>query len=297
MNRLLKLNGFWLKIIAYFFMTIDHLGKILYVFAGKMPDSSLAFQLGDIFSKIGRITFPLIVFLIVEGVIHTKNFWKYLLRIGIIALAIMIFQILAFYLYDSSISSFSSPFIDLVFIALTIYFINRKDKLSWLAILPAAYIILCFVVDVYSRNNLNVTIHWLPFYLRCDYSLIGLLLGVGFYFAKKLSEKYIYVDDKTEDNSDSKMYQQTISNMLSMGVIVIVTLLVFFSGIIKNGNIAPLDIYQSSIQTWMITAFLPILFYNGKRGYNAKWFQYGSYLYFPVHIIILFGIFYLIFGL
>ena len=297
MNRLLKLNGFWLKIIAYFFMTIDHLGKILYVFAGKMPDSSLAFQLGDIFSKIGRITFPLIVFLIVEGVIHTKNFWKYLLRIGIIALAIMIFQILAFYLYDSSISSFSSPFIDLVFIALTIYFINRKDKLSWLAILPAAYIILCFVVDVYSRNNLNVTIHWLPFYLRCDYSLIGLLLGAGFYFAKKLSEKYIYVDDKSEDNSDSKMYQQTISNMLSMGVIVIVTLLVFFSGIIKNGNIAPLDIYQSSIQTWMITAFLPILFYNGKRGYNAKWFQYGSYLYFPVHIIILFGIFYLIFGL
>ena len=297
MNRLLKLNGFWLKIIAYFFMTIDHLGKILYVFAGKMPDPNLAFQLGDIFSKIGRITFPLIVFLIVEGVIHTKNFWKYLLRIGIIALAIMIFQILAFYLYDSSISSFSSPFIDLVFIALTIYFINRKDKLSWLAILPAAYIILCFVVDVYSRNNLNVTIHWLPFYLKCDYSLIGLLLGVGFYFAKKLSEKYIYVDDKSEDNSDSKMYQQTISNMLSIGVIVIVTLLVFFSGIIKNGNIAPLDIYQASIQTWMITAFLPILFYNGKRGYNAKWFQYGSYLYFPVHIIILFGIFYLIFGL
>ena len=297
MNKLLKLNGFWLKIIAYFFMTIDHLGKILYVFAGKMPDSNLAFQLGDIFSKIGRITFPLIVFLIVEGVIHTKNFWKYLLRIGIIALAIMIFQILAFYLYDSSISSFSSPFIDLVFIALTIYFINRKDKLSWLAILPAAYIILCFVVDVYSKNNLNVTIHWLPFYLRCDYSLIGLLLGVGFYFAKKLSEKYIYVDNNSEDNNDSKMYQQTISNMLSIGVIVIVTLLVFFSGIIKNGNVAPLDIYQSNIQTWMITAFLPILFYNGKRGYNAKWFQYGSYLYFPVHIIILFGIFYLIFGL
>ncbi len=297
MNRLLKLNGFWLKIIAYFFMTIDHLGKILYVFAGKMPDPSLAFQLGDIFSKIGRITFPLIVFLIVEGVIHTKNFWKYLLRIGIIALAIMIFQILAFYLYDSSISSFSSPFIDLVFIALTIYFINRKDKLSWLTILPAAYIILCFVVDVYSKNNLNVTIHWLPFYLRCDYSLIGLLLGVGFYFAKKLSEKYIYVDNNSEDNNDSKMYQQTISNMLSIGVIVIVTLLVFFSGIIKNGNVAPLDIYQSNIQTWMITAFLPILFYNGKRGYNAKWFQYGSYLYFPVHIIILFGIFYLIFGL
>ena len=297
MNKLLKLNGFWLKFIAYFFMTLDHFCKILYVFAGKMPDSSLAFQLGDIFSKIGRITFPLIAFLIVEGVIHTRNFWKYLLRIGIIALAIMIFQILAFYLYDSSISSFSSPFIDLVFIALTIYFINRKDKLSWLAILPAAYIILCFVVDVYSKNNLNVTIHWLPFYLRCDYSLIGLLLGVGFYFAKKLSEKYIYVDNNSEDNNDSKMYQQTISNMLSIGVIVIVTLLVFFSGIIKNGNVAPLDIYQSNIQTWMITAFLPILFYNGKRGYNAKWFQYGSYLYFPVHIIILFGIFYLIFGL
>ena len=301
MNKIQKINEFWLKIIAYFFMTIDHLGKILYVFASRMPDPNTAFYLGDLFSKIGRITFPLIVFMIVEGVIHTKNFWKYLMRIGIIALSIMIFQILAYYLYDSSISSFSSPFIDLIFIALTIYFLNRRDKFSWFAILPIAFIILCFVVDVYSRNNPGVNILWLPFYVRCDYSLIGLLLGLGFYFVTRFVIKYIKtkMPDVGEDEKvikESQPYRDYV-NILSMAVIIIVSLLVYVSIFVKKGNFSVLDIYQANIQTWMITAAIPIFFYNGKRGYNAKWFQYGSYLYFPVHIIILFGIFYLIFGL
>jgi len=34
-----------------------------------------------------------------------------------------------------------------------------------------------------------------------------------------------------------------------------------------------------------------ILLYNGRRGYNAKWFQYGSYLYYPLHIVALIVIF------
>ena len=39
-----------------------------------------------------------------------------------------------------------------------------------------------------------------------------------------------------------------------------------------------------------------ILLYNGKRGYNAKWFQYGSYLYYPLHLGIIILIFIIING-
>ena len=34
-----------------------------------------------------------------------------------------------------------------------------------------------------------------------------------------------------------------------------------------------------------------ILLYNGKRGYNKKWFQYGSYIYYPLHLVIIYGIY------
>ena len=44
-------------------------------------------------------------------------------------------------------------------------------------------------------------------------------------------------------------------------------------------------------QIYSLFAFIPILFYSGKRGYNAKWFQYGAYIYFPAHLIIIYLIF------
>ena len=44
------------------------------------------------------------------------------------------------------------------------------------------------------------------------------------------------------------------------------------------------------IQNAAMIAGAFILLYSGKRGYNAKWFQYGSYLYYPIHLLVVFGI-------
>ena len=49
-----------------------------------------------------------------------------------------------------------------------------------------------------------------------------------------------------------------------------------------------LDNFSYSIHIFSIFGFIFILFYNGKLGYNKKWFKYGSYLYYPLHLIILF---------
>jgi len=67
------LDSFTLKIIAITAMTIDHIGSVLY------PDLI-------ILRMIGRITFPIIAFLIAEGYFHTSNKNKYLLRMFIFAL-------------------------------------------------------------------------------------------------------------------------------------------------------------------------------------------------------------------
>ena len=44
-------------------------------------------------------------------------------------------------------------------------------------------------------------------------------------------------------------------------------------------------------QSYSIMAALFIYAYTGRRGYNKKWFQYGSYAFYPLHFIVLYGIY------
>ena len=66
------MTAFAIKMIAITSMLIDHAGAV--------------FDLHEYTRVIGRIAFPLFVFLIAEGCRHTKNMKKYLLRLGVFAL-------------------------------------------------------------------------------------------------------------------------------------------------------------------------------------------------------------------
>ena len=67
------LSNFDLKILAIITMTIDHIGAIVY------PNI-------DIFRIIGRVSFPIFAFLLVEGFKHTSNKLKYFLRLILFAI-------------------------------------------------------------------------------------------------------------------------------------------------------------------------------------------------------------------
>ena len=45
--------------------------------------------------------------------------------------------------------------------------------------------------------------------------------------------------------------------------------------------------YEVPIQAFAIGAILPILLYNGEKGKGGRWLQYGSYLFYPLHMLIL----------
>ena len=65
-------NGLILKIIAMAAMLADHMGAILY------PEA-------EVLRVIGRIAFPVFVFLMVEGFYHTGNIRRYELRLLLFA--------------------------------------------------------------------------------------------------------------------------------------------------------------------------------------------------------------------
>lgn len=66
------MSVFILKLIAMITMFIDHSGAILF------PEES-------VLRLIGRLSFPIFAFLIANGIRHTHNEMKYLIRLGIFA--------------------------------------------------------------------------------------------------------------------------------------------------------------------------------------------------------------------
>ncbi len=72
MNRLKKLDGTTLKLIAMLSMAFDHIGDAFF------PDQIWM-------RAIGRLAMPIFAFCVAEGFVHTRDRKKYLLRLGLFA--------------------------------------------------------------------------------------------------------------------------------------------------------------------------------------------------------------------
>ena len=291
MTKLQKINGFILKIIAIVLMTIDHVGIFFKAFNGS---ETAPYMCGNIFRYVGRLAFPLFVLMLVEGIRHSKSNFKYLTRIGILMVTLTISEIIIFYFIDSSIEGAESPLVDLFMCGLVLALLHRKDKLSFLSLLPIGYILLATTIQVIEKAN-EISVVWFPFYIRPGYSLFALMLSLGFYYSHPIIDKIVLKNNLSLEDFQKTPQYRLMVNAMQCTFLVAINIFIYFMAYITYNNITMFDIYNASVETWSIFAALIILFYNGKRGYNKKWFQYGSYLYFPVHIVIIFVIFYVIY--
>lgn len=302
-NSLKVLNSFWLKIIAMAAMTLDHVGIFLCYFSSNPGFGvGIDYTVGYLFRVIGRIAMPIFLLLLVEGIRNTSNRLKYLLRIGITMAVIMVFEAIVYTNVNAAIANAESPFVDLFLIAVTLYFIHRKDKFSWFAIIPILYVLLTTGVQIYERipiDGLTHNILWLPFYVRPAYSLFGLLIALGFYFSYSLVDRNLGVKGKFDEEQvqlikDTIEYRSMVSTYM-VSTIIIVNILIFALGylVIYDGR-RILDLYNFALENYSLISIILILMYNGKRGFNNKWFKYGCYIYFPVHLILIFIIFFVL---
>ena len=88
-------SGAVLKYIAMLTMLIDHIGATGLIFLSV--GAGMSTRLYFISRMIGRIAFPIYVFLLVEGFVHTKNIKKYIIRLALFAIISEVPYDLAFY--------------------------------------------------------------------------------------------------------------------------------------------------------------------------------------------------------
>ena len=293
MSKLRIFSSFWLKIFALFFMALDHIGLAIISF---FPFTKGIAEVSNVLRSFGRLAMPLFVFMIVEGVIHTKSIKKYLLRLGIMATIISIFLIIITYVkfdFDTDVTVLTGAgniFLDLLLIALAVFLLKQDNNyLKILILLPIGISFASFFVKAYEFATGNAVL-WYPNWLYLQYDWLSVLLGVGFYLSYKASD--IYIEITTAKNGMDKSVWEANGNYRLLvnlvSILVLIVLSVFhylFQYLWPKGTF-----WDAKIQLYAIISGAFILLYNGKRGYNAKWFQYGSYLFYPVHLIIIVGI-------
>lgn len=279
MKKIQCLSGFWIRIIALITMVIDHLAVLL-----------VSFDLLSILSPtyytmrlLGRLSFPLFAFGIVEGVIHTKNIKKYLMRLGIMSIAMTLAIVIIENGFKFYLSFADNIFLTLFLGATAITLLKRKDWMRYLSIIPIA-------LSIFG----NYTI--LNPYFVPQYGIYGVLMIVFMYvgnvIAHKLSkDQAIKYNMEYEDYLTTSYHQQNVNLLYGAAILFINVLFYILLKIIPSLD----NILLMFIQDYSIISLLIVILYNGKRGYDSKWFRIFNYLFYPMHLLIIYGILYLIF--
>lgn len=227
-----------LHIMAMVFMLCDHL------WATVIPGN-------DWLTCIGRMTFPIYAFLLVEGYFHTHNLKKYVLRLLVFALLSEIpFNMVMgsnwFYpLHQNVLWTF--------LIAIGLIHMNEKAKASgklWLRVVAGVgSVILGFFLGILTM---------------VDYYHAGIWMVLVFYFFR------------------GRKWWNYVGQFVLLYYINVEELSGFAYEITLFG-----ETHFLVRQGFALLALIPIWLYRGKEGYKSKTLQYIYYGFYPVHLLVL----------
>lgn len=206
---------------------------------------------------VGRMVFPIFAFLIVEGYFHTSDYKKYIKRLLIFGL---ISEIPFNLIYAGSLIF---PFHQNVMftLALGLLIISEIDKIKSnkdikIKVKSIFKILLFLLISIIGF---------------VDYGITGVLTILVFYLFR-----------------DFKFFW--IGQFISLVLLYIV----FFKGQSIIINIFNYE-YFLPIQAAGILSLLFIWLYNGKRGKDSKLIKYSFYCFYPVHMLLIYLIYYFCF--
>lgn len=265
-----RLSGSTLKIIAILTMVIDHIGASLMMekaFSYGIDMSNIKEILGShngyvityfIFRKIGRISFPIICFLIVEGFLHTRSRLRY-------AVNLFIFSIVSEIPFDLAFSHRTGDwenqnvFFTLLIGMLTIWIISVAERIfktqpiNTLVFSDYSKVVYLVCIDIMVTCLMMLV----AIQFKTDYSYIGVLVIVAMYL---LITNTDVIDGATNLSKGHK-----------------------WAGVLAVGMLFGYSVGEFSA----IIAVPLIALYSGKRGLKSK---YIFYLVYPLHLLILYFI-------
>ena len=276
-----SISGSVLKIVAVTTMLIDHLGAGLLFPLLSLPPTAplstsdhgisflfhrylLTYEFYSLLRIIGRCAFPIFCFLLVEGLLHTSNRGKYLLRLLLFSFLSEIPFNLALFgrLQDANhqnvfftltiglaviwgmdeilcpINPFRFREKDLRFHEKDLLFLQKKGGLppAFLSVLLYAACLLLVLLGAGLANLLHT-----------DYGAIGVLLIVLFYCFRK---------------------HRLLASFLGWSLL-------------------SATLY---LESYSFPAFLLCFFYNGKRGFLRGRAKYLFYFFYPLHLLLIYAL-------
>lgn len=161
------MNGAILKILAVIFMTVDHVGMMLF------PQHLLLRQ-------IGRLAFPIFAYMVGEGCRYTKSMPKYW---GLVTAVAAVCQIVYFVAMDSLYQCIFVTFSLSIGLIWLIKLARGKGSICWA--LPIACLCSIFFVTSVLPDLLPGTDY------AVDYGFWGVLLPVAVYLGRTKWEKLL----------------------------------------------------------------------------------------------------------
>ncbi len=231
------MNSNSLKILACLLMLCDHIGLVLV-------------NNNAIMRHIGRLAFPIFVFLLVEGMRHTRSVMLYFVRLLVFAIISEVPFDLAFH---KSVWYFGGQnvFFTLAFAIPFVYCVQKiahelKHERKYDEFLVP---IVCALLILFAARALSF-----------DYGIAGIILVALFYFfpPATLSKSW---------NLKAKWKRNLLLTLASA-----VIYISFFSW----------------SELYALLAIIPIAYYNGERGENTFAIKYSFYAFYPAHLLILY---------
>jgi len=260
------MNVFALKLIALITMIIDHMGVVF-------PDT-----FGFEFRVIGRLAFPIFVFLLAEGFRYTKSHGKFLIRL-------FVFAVISQPVFGWALKGTHFPYVNFfentnIFYtlffggaAITVYEMTRKwyDSTTPPAIKSKIFSVVMAAVSLFTFAWLAEDV------FSSDYGAYGVVFIFIMYIVR-CKDFSLY---KSIGKRSDAVYK--ILPLITMAVLCLYQFDWMFRHAFESGFSSISGMWWAMVPVKLVSVIL-VAFYNGKRGPGLKWLFYAAY---PLHLGVL----------
>lgn len=240
------------KYLKFWFITSSwlHILAMFFMLLDHMWASVIPWHLR--MNILWRLAFPIFAFLVVEWFYKTSNIKKYMLRM-------LLFSLISEIPFD-------------YFYWWTFFYPFHQNVIRWL---------LLWLIWVYLVDKIKNTNKWFFKYFKIALivlicSFLGLIFMIDFYMVWILTVFVFY------------FFRRITWYWVVCQILILYYINMEFIGwLTYKYSIFWYDI-EIVQQSLAVFALIPILLYNWKRGINSKYFQYFCYIFYPLHMLILY---------